>query len=164
MSLFHIGGLMRRILIILVVLPTPLLLAGDTDEAKKELKVLQGTWKVVALEAGGKAFPKEKVPDFTLVIAADGNATGKLPKGDLQYTMTVNPKKNPKTIDNLHTGGPQKGMKQYGIYKLEGDKWTVCMTRAGAEESERPKDFATSEKSTGVVFVFERVKEVKKTP
>ena len=75
--------------------------------------------------------------------------------------MTVNPKKEPKTIENLHESGEQKGKMQYGIYKLEGDKFTVCMTPRGSAESDRPKAFTTTD-STNVVFVFERTKEEKK--
>ena len=71
--------------------------------------------------------------------------------------MSVDPTKNPRTIDNLHESGTHKGKKQLGIYKLEGDKWTVCMTQPGVADSDRPKGFATKDTSN-VVFVFERVK------
>ena len=52
-------------------------------------------------------------------------------------------------------------MKQYGIYKLEGDTFTVCITPPGKTEVDRPKDFSTKD-SNNVIFVFERVKEEKK--
>jgi uncharacterized protein (TIGR03067 family) len=148
---------MQRILCVLVVLATPLLLAAGDDDVRKELKALQGKWKAVALEAGGKALPKEAIPDFTYIIGADGKATGKMAQSEYTATMTVNPKKDPKTIDNVHESGEQKGKKQYGVYKLEGDKFTVCMTPPGRAEGDRPKDFTTKD-TTNVVFVFERVK------
>jgi len=153
---------MQRIICVLVVLATPLLLAADTDDdVRKELKALQGTWKTVAVEAGGKPFPKDAIPDFTFIIGADGKSTGKMAQSEYTATITVNPKKDPKTIDNLHESGGQKGKKQYGVYKLEGDKFTVCMTPPGAAETDRPKSFDTKN-STNIVFVFERVKEDKK--
>jgi uncharacterized protein (TIGR03067 family) len=148
---------MQRILCVLVVLATPLLLAAGDDDVRKELKALQGKWKAVALEAGGKALPKEAIPDFTYIIGADGKATGKMAQSEYTATMTVNPKKDPKTIDNVHESGEQKGKKQYGVYKLEGDKFTVCMTPPGRAEGDRPKDFTTKD-TTNVVFVFERVR------
>ena len=148
---------MQRFISVLVVLAIPLLLAAGDDDVQKEVKALQGKWKAVALEAGGKALPKEAIPDFTYIIGADGKATGKMPQSEYTATMTVNPKKDPKTIDNVHESGAHKGKKQFGIYKLEGDKWTVCMTPPGAAESNRPKDFDTKD-TTNVVFVFERVK------
>jgi hypothetical protein len=55
----------------------------------------------------------------------------------------------------------QRRKKQYGVYKLEGDKFTVCITHAGSAEGDRPKDF-TTKNTTHVVFVFERVKENEK--
>jgi uncharacterized protein (TIGR03067 family) len=145
---------MQRIICVLIVLTTPLLLAADTDDdVRKELKALQGKWKAVAVEAGGKPFPKDAIPDFTFVIAADGKSTGKMSKSEYSATITVNPTKDPKTIDNRRESGAQKGKMQYGVYKLEGDKWTVCMTAPGAAESDRPKSFDT--KDTGnVVFIF----------
>jgi uncharacterized protein (TIGR03067 family) len=156
------GSPMQRIIAILVVTAMPLLLAAGTDDdVKKELKGLQGTWKTVAMEAGGKSFSKEETMDFTIVIAEDGKSTGRTPEGEFRVTITVDPKKSPKTIDNLHESGEEQGKKQFGIYKLEGDKFTVCMTPPGTAESDRPKDFATKD-STNVVFVFERVKEAKK--
>jgi uncharacterized protein (TIGR03067 family) len=152
---------MKRIIAILFVLPIPFaLFADNTNDVAKELKALEGKWKAVAMEAGGKPLPKESVLDFTYIVAANGKATGKSPQGEYHATMTVDPKKSPWTIDNLHESGAQKGKKQYGVYSLEGDKWTVCMTRPGVTESERPKDFNTKD-TANVVFVFERLKENK---
>jgi uncharacterized protein (TIGR03067 family) len=144
------------------VLTSPVLLAADSgDDVRKELKALQGKWKTVAVEAVGKPFPKDGIPDFTFIIGANGKSTGQTPQGEYQATITVDPKKNPKTIDNLHESGTEKGKKQYGIYKLEGDKFTVCLTRPGVAERDRPKDFTTKD-TANVVFVFERIKEGKK--
>src|SRR4051794_9015400 len=98
---------MQRIIGVLVVLAAPLLLVADSDDdIKKELKALEGSWKAVALEAGGKPLPKEAVPDFRYVISADGTATGKMPTGEYSAKVIVDPKKDPKTIDNVHTSGP----------------------------------------------------------
>jgi uncharacterized protein (TIGR03067 family) len=151
----------RRTIGVLVVLAAPLLLAADTDVVGKELKALQGKWKTVAVEAQGKPFPRDGIPAFTFVVAAGGKATGQTPQGEFRFTMTVDPRKDPKTIENLHASGEQKGKKQSGVYKLEGDKFTVCMTRPGSAEGDRPKDFTTKD-TTNVLFVFERVKEEKK--
>jgi uncharacterized protein (TIGR03067 family) len=89
-------------------------------------------------------------------LSDNGKSTGKSFQGEYEATITVDPKKNPKTIDNRHESGAQKGKKQYGVYKLDGDRWTVCMTRPGVAEGDRPKDFATKG-TANVVFVFERL-------
>jgi uncharacterized protein (TIGR03067 family) len=151
---------MHRIIGIVVLLTLPLLAVAG-DDAAKELKTLKGNWKTIALEAGGKALPKEATPDFTMVVGDDGKTKGKFMGGEFEFTITVDLKKTPRTIDINHTSGDQKGKKQYGVYKLEGDKWTVCVTQPGKEPADRPKDFDTKD-TTNVVFVFERVKEDKK--
>ena len=153
---------MKRIIGLVFVLAIPVAPFADNASGDyKELKALEGQWKAVAMEAGGKPFPKESVPDFTFIVGANGKSTGQSPQGEYQATITVDPKKSPKTIDNLHESGTQNGKKQYGIYKLERDKWTVCMTLPGVAESDLPKDFNTTGTAT-VVFVFERLKENKR--
>jgi uncharacterized protein (TIGR03067 family) len=149
---------MSRIISVLVVLAAPLLLsARGSDDVAKELKALEGKWKAVEMEAGGQALPKNALPEFMFIVGPGGKATAKMAEREEQATMSVNPNKSPKTIDNLHGSGAHKGKTQYGIYKLEGDKWTVCMTQPGVVASDRPKDFTTKDTSN-VVFVFERVK------
>jgi len=152
---------MRRASCLLVVFSTPLFLSAGDDEVRKELRALQGAWKAVALEAGGTPLPKEAVPDFTYTVGTDGRAIGKMSKVEYEAKVSVDPRKNPKTIDNVHETGVSKGKKQFGIYKLEGDKWIVCMTPPGAAESDRPRDFTTKD-TRNVVFIFERIKEDKK--
>jgi uncharacterized protein (TIGR03067 family) len=151
---------MQRIICVLVVLTTSPLMAAH-DDVQKELEALQGKWKTVAGEVAGQPFPNDGVPAFSMVIAANGKATGQTPQEEFQFTITLDPRHNPKTIDNLHESGEQKGKRQYGIYKLEGDKFTVCVTPRGSPEADRPKEF-TTKGTTNVVFVFERVKDAKK--
>jgi uncharacterized protein (TIGR03067 family) len=151
---------MRRVLALVPLIFVSPILAADNDDVRKDLKALEGKWKAVAVEFAGNPLPKENIPDFSFVVAAGGKATGRTDQGEFQFTMTIDPKKAPKTIENSHESGPQKGKKQYGIYKLEGDKFTVCMSPPGAAESDRPKEFSSKD-STGVLFVFERVKEEK---
>ena len=135
--------------------------AEEPSAEKKEFKALEGEWKAITMEMGGKPLPKASVPDFTFIVSANGKAVSKSPFGNYQSTITVDPEKSPKTIDNLHDTGAQKGKKQYGIYQLKGDKWTVCMTPPGVSEADRPIDFNTKETSS-VVFVFTRDAKAKK--
>lgn len=154
---------MQQMILILVALAAPLLLAagaGD-DNVRKELQALQGTWKAVSMEAGGEPVPAFPDPGFTFIVGADGKSTGRMPGSEYTATISIDPGKNPKTFDMLHESGAQKGKRQYGVYKLAGDKWTVCITGPGAAEADRPKDF-TTKGTANAVFVFERVKEDKK--
>ena len=152
---------MQRIICVLIVLAATMLLAAETDDVAQGAKALQGKWHTVAGEAQGKPFSKDGIPPFTIVIAGNGKSTGQMPKNEFRFTITVDPTKKPKTIENLFESGDEKGKKQYGIYKLEGDRFTVCVTPASSAKVDRPKDFATKD-TKNVVFVFERVKENKK--
>ena len=152
---------MQRLICIVVAMAAPQLSVADDDDVRKELKALEGTWKAVALEAGGKPLPKASVPEFLFIVSADGKAIGRMGKAEYQAKLSVDPTKTPRTIDNAHETGTQKGKKQFGIYKVENGRWTVCMTAPGAAEKDRPRNFDTKN-SSSVVFVFERVKEEKK--
>lgn len=87
--------------------------------------------------------PKEAVPDFTFPVRADGKSSGKMLNGEYGSKLSVDPKATPKTIDNAYQTGPHKGKNQFGIYKRDGDKWTVCMTAPVAAEADRLKTFDT---------------------
>ena len=153
---------MKCTLYLVFALAMPFALFADSpNDSKEELNALVGTWKATAMEAGGQPFPKESVPDFTFIVTTSGKSTAKSPFGDYQSTISVDPQKKPKTIDNRHDTGAQKGQQQYGIYNQEGDTWTVCMTPPGSSRDDRPKDFNTSG-TANVVFVFNRHKEDKK--
>ena len=152
---------MQRIICALVMLAIPQFLCADDDDTAKEFKALQGKWKTVSMEVAGNQLPKGDLPPFTVVVGADGKSTGKFGEEEFKFTIKIDPKKSPRTIDNWHETGDQKGKKQYGIYKLEGDKWTVCITGPESVEADRPKEF-TSKGSSHVIFVFEKVKEEKK--
>ena len=141
-----------------VVLAVPFAVVADnSDDVRKELKALEGKWKAVSMEAAGSTMPRDSVPEFIFTVGANGKSHAKTAQHDDQATITVDPRKSPRTIDNRHESGASKGKTQYGIYKLDGDKWTVCMTLPGVRESDRPKDFSTKGTSN-VVFVFERIK------
>lgn len=149
---------MERLIGLAMLLVVPLAAAGAAagdDAVRAELKALEGTWKAVSMEAGGTPLPMEGMPPFTFIVAADGKCIARTPQGDEQATMSVDPAKDPKTIDNLHQSGTTKGKTQYGIYRLEGDTWTVCMTPPGVRAADRPTSFATKDTSN-VVFVFRR--------
>lgn len=149
---------MRRLFGVLLVLMAPLVVSANGDDVQKELAALQGKWMVVALEVDGEPFPKESIPKFLFHVRADGQATGRMEEIEYQAKVSVDPTKAPKTINNAHQTGEHKGKTQFGIYKIEAGKWIVCMTAAGAAESDRPKTFATKD-TEYVLFTFERVKE-----
>jgi uncharacterized protein (TIGR03067 family) len=105
-----------------------------------DLDKLQGTWTVSALEVDGTPVPASSYPNARIVI--EGDRFTSLDMG-LAYdgTMRVDEKKKPKAFDIVIAGGHAAGTRSLGIYKLAGDRWTICLATRGTE---RPTTFATS--------------------
>ncbi len=118
------------------------LLAADS---KKDEEALQGTWKPVASEQGGKD-QTEEAKEHVLIFEKD---TFTVKRGDevaLKGTFKVDPSKKPKTIDMTVTQGRRdedKGKEIHGIYELDGDTLKWCTSRPGNKE--RPKEFSAKE-------------------
>jgi uncharacterized protein (TIGR03067 family) len=140
-----------------VLVATGLLLGADkpADEAKKEIKKFQGTWKFDSVEAEGKKLSLDMFKDSTLVIK-DDKFTFTEGKETHKGTFKVDVSKKPKTIDITFTEGPEKGKTIIGIYELEGDTYKVCLDPEGKK---RPAKFATKEGSGIVLEVLKREKK-----
>ena len=132
---------------IVTVLVAGLLLAADDKkgDAKKDREALQGAWKVVSSEAGGKD-QTEQFKDHLLVFEGD---TFALKKGDavgLKGTFKLDPSKKPGAIDMTITEGGQEGDNGKvlpGIYELGKGTLKWCTAEPGG--TDRPKEFSTTE-------------------
>jgi uncharacterized protein (TIGR03067 family) len=132
-------------------------LAARADD-KDELKKLEGTWEVVALEAGGQDQAKGKKGPPNLTIK-DGVLTGFGPEIKLSTDAT----KKPKWLDMTFT---REGMERTvnAIYELTGDELKICMPLAPAKgsgkvfENKRPDGFDTKDKPEMLI----KVKRAKK--
>lgn len=62
---------------------------ATTTLARKEQKALEGEWKAVSFEAGGKLLPKGAVPPFACFVHADGRAIGKSATVDYQAKLKL---------------------------------------------------------------------------
>ncbi len=127
--------------------------AGD---AKKELDLLQGDWKVEsALESGGKNGSEDDIK--ALLVTFKGDNMKITNKGELveENRIKIDAAKSPKTIDFIHLDGAEKGKTELGIYKLESERLTLCVNDAGKE---RPTAFALKEGTKISLFVLKRAK------
>jgi uncharacterized protein (TIGR03067 family) len=115
---------------------------------KDDLKKLQGTWTVVALEVEGRAM----AGGSKIVLEGDKFTTVGMGEG-YGGTMELDATKSLKTFDLLFRSGPHKGAKSLGIYELKGDDWRICLAFAGVKT--RPKEFAAP---PGSGFALETLK------
>jgi uncharacterized protein (TIGR03067 family) len=120
--------------------------AARTPQTDKEK--LQGVWKVVAIESGGK--PQELVEAMLLV--AGNRVSWQTEEGALQGGLYLDPAARPKAYD-LITG---ERMLE-GIYSLDGDTLRLCYDPE--EEAKRPRRFATQPGSRQLLMVLKRQKE-----
>jgi len=115
--------------------------APAQGDRAQELKQLEGTWDVIALEVDGKVQPKEKAPKEILI--SGNKLTGLGP----EMTITLDPTRKPKWIDLAF----KKKDKLYpirAIYEIKGDELKLCMPlapRGKVFENKRPENFDTKE-------------------
>ena len=117
------------------------------DAAKKDLEKLQGEWQ---LTVGGDDGPRMVIKGNEYTVSGGMDEKG---------TLKLDPSKKPAVVDIDITEGNDKGKKQYGIYRIEGDKFTLCVAEAGAEADDRPKEFKSDQDAGTAVLVFKRVKK-----
>lgn len=129
--------------------------SARADDARDDLKALQGTWELVYFEGDGK---EVKVRNGTKAIITGHKSVIKV--GDKVIaagTFKLDPRKKPKAVDMTYTQGRDKGKTFKGIYQLDGNKVKFC--RAGSPEDERPNEFKTKGGSRAFVSVYRRAKQ-----
>jgi uncharacterized protein (TIGR03067 family) len=148
---------LRNIILIgLAVLAVVTAWAQDNEATKPDQAKLQGTWTMVSGERDGQAFPSEYLTNSTRVVK--GGETTVTVQGQLfmKAKFSLDPSKNPKTIDYAINGGPYAGLTMFGIYELDGDRVKFCLATPG---SKRPAGFATKPDDGQTMTVWKRGKK-----
>jgi uncharacterized protein (TIGR03067 family) len=133
------------------------LVLGQDNEVKKELERLQGTWNLVGRELDGKMASEDDIKLLEGKLVITGDKATYTARGDdaREVTIKIDPTAQPRAIEWTITKGPAKGEKVLAIYKIEGDRLTVC---SGTSER-RPKQFATKAGSPFVIIVWQKQKK-----
>lgn len=144
--------LVRVVLVVPALFLLTLQDAGE-EKAKKDLAKLQGTWTMAALEVNGKDVPLDKLQGTTLTVKGHDYRV-KVRDKTLSCTIRLDPAKDPRAIDMTFTekGSPDKLHK--GIYKVDGDTFTIA--RGLNPEQERPNQFATWPDTNYFVVTWKR--------
>ncbi|HEX3151517.1 MAG TPA: TIGR03067 domain-containing protein [Gemmataceae bacterium] len=126
-------------------------------EVAKDEKVdpakLDGAWTITAWEQGGATMPLERLSVARMTI-----------KGD-QYNFELGAKKeegalkldagtSPTSIDLTISSGTEKGERQLGICRVEGDSLTICLARPGMKD--RPTEFTSTKANRQVLMTLQR--------
>ena len=125
------------------------------DEAiKKDRKLIEGTWRIVALEVNGNKAMEEDAKKLTVVNGSDGTWSLRSEGNEVSKgTSTFDPTKTPKTIDFAPTEGAGKGNQYLGIYELGENTRKLCFAPPGRE---RPTQFSSTPGSEHILVTYER--------
>jgi uncharacterized protein (TIGR03067 family) len=129
--------------------------AEESEAVKKDLAKLQGEWSMVSGSADGQEMPESMRSEMKRVCKGDETTTTMSGQMFMKAKFTIDPSKQPKTIDYEMTDGFTKGKKQLGIYEVDGDTFKSCFSKPGEK---RPVAF-TSEAGEGrTLSVWKRKK------
>jgi len=123
------------------------------DPPKNDPPALVGEWVVEGLVVAGQ--PKPLPAGAAWVFTADGKAEFWVGRGKPadRFTYTTDPRKDPAEVDITGPGPTGRA-----IYRVEGDKLTLCTGQPGAD---RPKGFDAPAESTAVLWTLKRVPKTK---
>lgn len=126
-----------------------LALFGSLMVAAVEAGELDGKWTIVGVERAGAAVAN--LVGGQRIIA--GNSYKIVPKTGDTVEGTLSSDAAAKTVDMTAASGQFKGQTLKGIYRLEGNRLTICFAPAGKE---RPSDFASTAANGATVAVHTR--------
>ena len=118
-----------------------------------DLEKQQGTWTAISFRRDGQETPKEIVRTITRTVEGDHVVWKRNGKSFAGTALALDPHQDPRAIDVIADGGPTRGKRVLGIYKLENDRLTLCMADA---DQPRPREFKAEKGSGHTLMVFMR--------
>jgi uncharacterized protein (TIGR03067 family) len=128
---------------------------GDAAlDAKEDGKKLEGTWKPVTAELGGKPFPDEVLKTMKLVVT-DGKYTVTVGEQTDEGTVKLDTAKKPRAMDIVGTKGPNQGKTIPAIYEVTDTTLRVCYDLRGKAH---PTEFKTKADTQLFLVEYKRQK------
>jgi uncharacterized protein (TIGR03067 family) len=128
-------------------------IAADEPKRTDDAEAFKGEWKTVSVTERGQPVAAETVKKIKFRFDAK-SYVNTLDDMVEEGGYAVDGSKTPRTIDFDIKTGDDKGKKQLGIYKIDGDKITIVVALPGS--TERPTSFKSGPEV--VEFVLEREK------
>lgn len=123
------------------------------DAVERELLRHQGTWVVTRAVFDGQESDPEIVRTIQRVVEGDHVVWRRDGQAFAGARIELDPSANPPAIDVLPDGGPSRGRRVLGIYKIEGETLTLCMA---APDQPRPDVFEAAAGSGRSLMTFRR--------
>lgn len=127
--------------------------SSAAEPAKADIDLLQGSWRIAELEISGQK-NSPTGDDARIEFSKDRLKSG---KGAELFVVKLESGTNPKLIDFERIEGSEATQSLEGIYKLEGDKLTICVS-IGEGVRVRPTEFTGKQDSGCALVVLERIK------
>ncbi len=148
----------RRVVLLalgLLVLVRGIPVLADDKAVEDALKTQRGTWTVTSSIYEGQTFPDPLALTIQRIVEGDHVVWKRSGKSFAGTKIVLDPTREPKAIDVIPDGGPNRDKRVLGIYKVEKDKLTICMA---SPENPRPKEFKAEKGSGCTLRTFIREK------
>lgn len=119
----------------------------------EQLRALEGTWAFAHLEIDGQVFPSERLTASRILIDGDRFRT-ESPEATYEGIFNINVETDPHEIDIDFIAGPEAGNRNFGIFRLDGDRLEFCLDM---NAKTRPTEFRST---GGAGRAFERLTRV----
>ena len=147
----------RRLVPCLLTLATLSPVAWASATSTQDLATLQGTWQLVYGQRDGVRVPPDQLSQTTIEFQGDTfRFPGAYDIGTSQGgTITVDADTIPRRMNSYASaaGGARAGEESLGIYRIEGDVYTVDFARPG---DPRPTDFTAAAGSGRLLQIWVR--------
>lgn len=120
--------------------------------AEADLRKLQGAWYVASLEVDGLATAAEHLDGASITVRGDRFVSTGM-GDDYEGRIVLLARTIPKSLNLEFTSGPPSGMRNLGIYRIDGGTWTLCLATRG---DARPRMFATQPDSGYALQILQR--------